>query len=130
MPLFDYRCEQGHITRDVHQSIHTPLDDQRTIPCHFCDAPAHKLIAFPVVKKSLQPHHNLATGSYIQNEQALRSEFSRLSDEASERTGVTHSYVPLDNNEAREVCGVDDEGLDSTRRRQVDSGQVATQSYL
>lgn len=127
MPLFDYRCPQGHLTTD---QFHPITESVSAIPCPQCTELARKVLSFPAIRKGLQPHFNHSVGRYVQSDADLRAAFSEKSDAMSRQTGIDHNYVPLDHQEAREVCGVTDEGLDSTRRRQVDSGETSVQNYF
>ena len=45
MPLYEYRCPNGHHT-ELHLSIHEPTPD--SIPCQ-CDAPAKRVFSKPMV---------------------------------------------------------------------------------
>ncbi len=64
---------------------------------------------------SVQPHFNHSIGSYVRNNADLKSEFSRKSDEMSERMGQHVDYQPIDPYDLRhspESFGVTEEGLD------------------
>jgi hypothetical protein len=45
---------------------------------------------------SFQEHMNSATGKWTNNEAQFKSDLARASDEASEYTGITHKFVPMD----------------------------------
>lgn len=71
------------------------------------------------VSKSFKPHFNHSVGKYVRNNAEFRSELSRASDRASERTGIDHNYKPID---AGDRPGVTSEGLYETEKRKRDDG--------
>ncbi len=69
---------------------------------------------------SVQPHYNHSIGSYVRNSGHLKSEFSRKSDEMSERMGQHVDYQPIDPYDLKhspESFGVTDEGLETRAKR-------------
>lgn len=73
----------------------------------------------------MQPHFNHSIGSYVRNKGDLRSEFSRKSDEMSERMGFAVDYQPIDPGDLRnspESFGVTEEGLDHRAKTLRDLG--------
>jgi hypothetical protein len=68
----------------------------------------------------IQPHFNHSIGSYVNNRAELKSEFSRQSDEMSERMNFHVQYEPVDPVDLKnspEAFGVTDEGLDHQQKQ-------------
>lgn len=132
MPIYDYQCELcGHKFERVF-SIH---EYSRTTLCPMptCNHRSHIIITqFPGVTHGMvrETHYNKTVGKVVSNDTEFKSELSRQSDVASERNQFPVSFQPIDHHESKEHLGVTDEGLDSQRRQQVDSGQVPTKQYF
>lgn len=62
-----------------------------------------------------EPHFNASVGKYVRNQAEFNSELSRLSDDMSERVGMTHNFVPVDQQD-RQAFGVTDEGQENFDR--------------
>ncbi len=68
---------------------------------------------------SIQPHFNHSIGSYVNNRAELKSEFSRQSDEMSERMNFHVQYEPVDPVDLKnspEAFGVTSEGLEQREK--------------
>lgn len=76
---------------------------------------------FSFFRRSMPEHYNLSAGKFVRNEQHFKDELRRQSDEASERVGLEHNFVPVDPRD-KEALGVTDEGLDSTYDRRKKAG--------
>ena len=69
-------------------------------------------------------HYNHSIGSYVRNRAELKSEFSRKSDEMSERMGMHVDYQPIDPYDLKhspEAFGVTEEGLSQREKKLADS---------
>lgn len=88
-----------------------PVDGQ------FCEGRIVRVFSFSL-KPSMPPHYNTSLGSAVTGERQLNDGFKRLSDEATERTGLEHRFVAVDPRD-KERLGVTSEGLAATydRRR-------------
>jgi hypothetical protein len=71
----------------------------------------------------MEPHWNNAIGAYVRNRAEFEDGLKRKSDEASERTGTEHRYVPVEWVDAKSAGRVTEEGLDKTEQARVDLGQ-------
>lgn len=79
---------------------------------------------------AFEEHFNLTTGTVTSSARAHANELKRMSEEASARTGMPHNFVPVHPSEAREAYGITDEGLDSTYRKEVETGQREVKQWL
>lgn len=74
---------------------------------------------------SIQPHFNRSAGAYVSSMAQLKNEFSRQSDEMSERMGFHVDYQPVDPHDlkhSKEAFGVTDEGLEHREKTLADLG--------
>lgn len=142
MPTYEYRCPDCRIVlQDIRPFSHA--DDPT--PCPECievkpRIPGGGLVSTtPLMKripssfaKPREFHEGLnpTTGKYTSSAQQHIDNLKRQSDEASERTGITHSFVPLDPAESASICGITDEGLDSTYREATKRGERETKLWL
>ena len=125
MPLFDFQCIDPNCQL-VQVDIFQPIKETTPyVPCPACGSAAAKILAFPAIKPSLQPHFNAATNTYVTSDRQLRDVMKAQSAEISARTGVAHDFTPIDRRETS-ALGVTEEGLDETRRRT----HVSTKKYL
>lgn len=69
--------------------------------------------------KPFQGHFNPSVGRYVNSMADFKAALARGSDEASERLGFEHRYVPI---EAGEAQGVTEEGLESQARFRRNAG--------
>lgn len=127
MPTFDYRCTQcGHVIEDQYFPIREP---QSSIPCPLCHARAKKILQFPAIKRTMSDHFNATLGRPVSSERDFRNGLSEASDKASIRAQREVSYSPVDLRDKAAV-GVNDEGLDQTRRRERAEGKSEAKKYL
>ncbi len=74
---------------------------------------------------SIQPHFNHSIGSYVNNRAELKSEFSRQSDEMSERMNFHVQYEPVDPVDLKnspEAFGVTGEGIEQQHKTWAEQG--------
>lgn len=111
MPVYEFRCPHGDT-----------LDTDRTPPfCDECMSPMRRIWSFSF-KRPMADHYNPSVGSYVRSEQDFTDKLKAMSDEATERTGIPHNYVPVDPTD-RKALGVTDEGLDATYDAEVRAGK-------
>jgi hypothetical protein len=79
--------------------------------------------------KVTHEHFNHTVGKVISDPKQFKSELARKSAEMTERTGIPHNYVPVDLND-KESLRVSEEGMDSTLRRQTETGQREVKQWL
>jgi hypothetical protein len=105
MPLFEYRCPVGH-QRIVHERADSILCGSD------CSEIARRRFSFSVLTP-IQEHFNLATGTYVSNEQQVKDELKRQSDDLSARTGFNHDFQYLSPSDMQDVAArkVTPEGL-------------------
>lgn len=137
MPTYVFRCE-GCSEPDF--SIYLEFDryewfrDAMAAAGHsnldgsICRGPVKPVLNFSF-HRGTPGHFNHSLGTYLTNDAAAASALSRQSDEATARTGVTHSYELVDPRE-KSALGITDEGLEATEKRAVEDGKVAPKLYL
>ncbi len=96
--------------------------DRQPPHCPNCGFPmGRQWDTFAIARVStVQPHYNHSIGSYVRNSGHLKSEFSRASDQMSERMNQHVDYQPIDPYDLKhnpEAFGVTDEGLDKRAKR-------------
>lgn len=143
MPTYEYRCPNCRLTlqdiRPFREADDFPLCPECTEARLDLDPDGLDGSDWPLMKripssfaKPREFHEGLnpTTGKYTSSAQQHIDNLKRQSDEASERTGITHSFVPLDPAESASICGITDEGLDSTYREATKRGERETKLWL
>lgn len=115
MPLYEYKCKNCNA---VYESFTRGLED--VTPCADCATPIKRVFSVSL-QTPLHDHFNHAVGKYVTGKRQLRDEFKRASDDATERTGIEHNFVPVDPHD-KETFGVTEEGLAETHNRKVQLG--------
>lgn len=116
MPIYEFKCK--NCGQGYQASVRTLAYPEKTCTC---GGEIKRVFSFSI-RRSMPEHFNTSTGTYVSNERALKDDFKRLSDAATERTGIPHNYVPIDPQD-KETLGVTDEGLDSTYDGMVKRGE-------
>lgn len=119
MPLYDFRCTQCGEDFELVQSIHETTSTTR---CPACQSLARKVMSFPAIRRSMGDHFNAALGRPVANERDYRDGLKEAGEKASARAGREVSFSPVDMRD-KAAAGVTDEGLESTRRREVAQGK-------
>lgn len=119
MPVYMYRCPKCHAVFSRAQTI-AAYSESQSPSCPDCHTPLARSYDPPTIASPFREHFNTSTGTYVSNRSQYTSQLSRLSDEASARTGIPHKYVPIDPRETAPL-GVTSDGLESTLRQQYDS---------
>ena len=77
----------------------------------------------------MHEHFNHSVGKPISDRRQFAAELRRKSEEMTERTGTPHNYVAVDLGD-KTGLNVTDEGMDSTLRRQTETGQREVKKWL
>jgi len=117
MPLYEYRCKN---CRAILRT--TSRRDSGQLSCHACGRPLTRVWGFRLTPV-MHAHHNSTTGTVISDRRQFEAELRRKSDEATERTGAVHNYVPADMSDTK-ALRVTEEGLKETYDRQVRTGEL------
>lgn len=112
MPLYEFRCRKC-------RAITTTFDRTSEIHCELCKVSMGRVFSFraPI---AFQPHYNVSVGRYVNSQREFNEALKDKSDEATERTGIYHNYVPVDMAD-NEAFGRTDEGMEDYFRTQHDS---------
>jgi len=118
MPVYLYRCRACQVLGEKFQH-HTddPLSD-----CPECGRPMLRRVYSLNFTSVTHEHFNHTVGKMISDRKQFERELKLASDKATERTGSQVNYVSVDMND-REGLRVTDEGMDSTLRRQTETGR-------
>jgi len=123
MPLYHYRCPncRDNFIRHVGMDRATEL-----VACPNCLGSRGPTIWLNRVydfnyHADLPEHFSHTTGTPVRGHRHFRDELKRLSDEASERTGIHHNFVPTDYTQPANL-GVTEEGLEHTFRTKRNNG--------
>lgn len=116
MPIYEYVCKDCGEDCSV-TSTHKELMDRyiKEGYTHRCGGSIKRVFSFSVARP-MQPHYNKSAGQYISFERQLKDIFKVQSEQATERTGVEHNFVPVHPSE-RDRLGVTSEGLAATYDR-------------
>lgn len=132
MPVYEFRCPSCGAVKSYSLTIEQ-YDACQLMPICFEDPsdphPMRRIFSFSKTP-AFEEHFNLTTGTVTSSARAHANELKRMSEEASARTGMPHSFVPVHPSEAREAYGITDEGLDSTYRKEVETGQREVKQWL
>jgi hypothetical protein len=129
MPRYTFRCnncqEESYATYgfDVDTfALATPCDNPT------CSGELQRVICSARFKRGLSDGYYSSVGGYARSKTDLQSQLSRKSDEVSERLGIDHNFKVADD-PTPEFFGVTEEGLDSTARKKVESGQQQVKKF-
>lgn len=117
MPIYEFKCAVHGVFQDWRE-----LGDTTPPPCPQCDTPMTRKYSLFAPKMGMQAHFNVALGRYVESEADLKDGFKTLSEQQSEKDGITRSFIPVDPREAKTELGVTDEGLDATYAKMRDEG--------
>lgn len=122
MPLYGYRCTDCGNKFDQWSTIadYDPGAPVSCIHCHGACVRAYEPITH---RMPMADHYNVSAGQYVSGEKELRDVFKRKSDEATERTGIPHNFVPVDLRDTDRVGVKDAEGLGATQDRRQSEGK-------
>lgn len=117
MPIYEFKCPTCGARYHFMDRDH--LDDR----CVNCNTHLKRVFSF-AIRPTMPDHFNNSTNTYVRNESHFRDELKRLSEEATEYTGIEHDYKPVDWRD-KETIGVTEEGLDDTYDRAKEDGRPA-----
>ena len=90
--IYEWKCPAGHIVELPFASSDEP------VLCNHHDAQLKRYfgsVQLPRNGGAFQPHFNHSVGKYVSSARDFTDQLKRAGDEQSERTGITHSYVPV-----------------------------------
>lgn len=125
MPVYSYRCRGCQVNGEKWQK-HT---DDPLLVCPECGKATLRRVYSFKPGRVTHEHFNHTVGKVISDQKQFKSELDRKSEEMTERTGIPHNYVPVDLSD-RESLRVNDDGMDSTMRRQTETGQREVKQWL
>jgi predicted nucleic acid-binding Zn ribbon protein len=101
MPTYALRCRCCNRHWDEYRPTFTP--DGLPRDCPACGGPVVRRWTPPYVLRTgfVETHFNHTTGEIVHNQSEFRDQLKRKSDEASERTGIEHRFVPVDPDQPR-----------------------------
>lgn len=101
MPWYEYKNRKTGETR---------LSQQRADRMVFDGQEFNRVWGFqqaPMIHEHLNP----STGTVVSSRRGFKDDLKRLSDERSERTGISHNFVEVDITD-KKALGVTDEGIE------------------
>ncbi len=125
MPVYLYRCGACLANGEKWQSI----KEDRLVVCPECHEPELRRVYSFSLATVMHEHFDHTVGKVISDRRQFVSELKRKSEEATERTGIPHNYVPVDLSD-RESLNVTEEGMDSTLRRTTNEGKREVKKWL
>lgn len=120
-PVFVYSCRSCGDTIESHVRetlIWLPGHDCRSVDNE--PVPYKRVIVQPQYKSVWHEHHNLTTGQLVSDEKKFGEQLHVASEEASERLGMEHRFVPVS---LKQDVGKTDEGMGATHDRVVAEGR-------
>jgi putative FmdB family regulatory protein len=106
MPFYEHKCPHHgkFLDRSQHES-----------PCPECGSSTRRVFSFSI-GPSFHEGYSPTTGGYVSNERDLSDQLKLKSEEATNRNGIEHRYVPVDLRD-KEACGVSDEHQELIKER-------------
>jgi|TARA_R110000824_G_scaffold45443_3_gene131406 putative FmdB family regulatory protein len=125
MPVYLYRC-RGCGTHGQKWQKHT---EDPMVKCPECRAPTLRRVFSFAMKAMMHEHFDQTVGKVISDPKQFKEELRRASEKETERTGRKVNYVPVDLND-KESLRVTEEGMDSTLRRNTQTGKREVKQWL
>lgn len=97
MPIYEFQSPCGEFLSTAREMSADTLS--KTCPC--CGLEARRIFSTFGFHREIPGMYNPSVGSYVANQREFRDKLKKASDEQSERTGVTHNYVPFDTREVK-----------------------------
>lgn len=117
MPMYQYRCPECRTTKNS-----MIRDNRLPQSCENCGhEPLHRVFGFST-PPMMHEHFNHSVGKPISSMRQYRDELARKSEEASEYTGIEHSYAPIEPGDAA-AAGATNEGIDEANAVRSRTGQ-------
>lgn len=135
LPTYTFTCQLCGHTYDEYLTFEEH-DAWRSLPqpCMAGDDPPclglyEQVIGGFSIIRGMDGHYNPSVGTYVSSDAQFRSELSRASDAATERTGIAHNFQPIDPRD-KAAAGVDDAGMDETYAAQTETGRREVKKFL
>ena len=125
MPVYLYRCRGCGVHGQKWQK-HT---EDPMVQCPECRAPTLRRVFSFAMKAMMHEHFDQTVGKVISDPKQFKEELRRASEKETERTGRKVNYVPVDLND-KESLRVTEEGMDSTLRRNTQTGKREVKQWL
>lgn len=125
MPVYQYRCGACLEYGEKWQS----LKEDRLVVCPDCHEPELRRVYSFNFASMMHEHFDYTVGKVISDRKQFVAELRRHSEEATERTGIPHNYVPVDLGD-KDALNVTEEGMDSTIRRKTEQGEREVKKWL
>lgn len=119
MPNYLYRCPW---CGDEFYKYFQFADSNTIVYCGHDGVACDKVLGVAAFHRAMPEHFNHSVGKYVSNEREFRDDLKRASDEASQRLGLPHNFVPIDMRDPAQTHATE-EGLDATHRQQTATGQ-------
>lgn len=123
MPLYEYQCKGCGKVETLNSTYPALPDLLALLECRLCGSGTFKRVWGFSYVRPMQAGYNPSVGKHISNMAQLKSEFSRMSDEAEMVTGNPHNFQPIDPMD-KKALGVTDEGLASTHDHLISEGKT------
>lgn len=121
MPLYEYMCQSCRHYFDS-------LERGDSQPCPECGHRAMRRFSFSY-KPDIPEHVSPTTGRVVKNSRDFKDQLKAMSDEATERTGIPHNFVPTDPTDMK-ANGVTEEGLKETYDAAPDHARKVLDKYI
>lgn len=117
MPIYEYRCKPCGSQEEVVASMppSAPPD------CFDCGQVMTRKFSVSL-PRPMQEHWNYTTGSPISDQRQFNRELRILGEQRTERTGIPHSYVPVDASDYKGLGGTETEATEKNTGRKDQSG--------
>lgn len=113
MPNYEYRCPQCDL---IGYKYFTFAESDTPVECPTCNTTMQKVLGIAGILRTYDGGFNPTIGGYVPNMRKFKDELKIASEQATLRTGIPHDFKPIDLND-HEACGIDDETLESVKRR-------------
>ena len=125
MPTYLYRCRGCGVHGEKWQR-HT---EEPLVDCPDCQSPSLRRVYSFAMAAVMHEHFDHTVGKVISDPRQFTEELNRAAEKESERTGRKVNYVPVDLGD-RESLRVTEEGMDSTLRRNTQTGKREVKQWL
>lgn len=107
MPIYEYKCPKCDT-----RVLSPKRDNQLTVVCKNCaEFITHQRVFSFTFRPLMHEHYNHTVHKPVSDMKQFAAELRKQSDLATERTGIEHSYVPVEHGDTA-ALGVTNEGID------------------
>lgn len=110
MPVYCFACCGEELS-----TVRPMSADTMTKLCPVCGEQARRLFSVPSAPV-FEEHYSIATGQMVRSDKDFKQQLKKASDEATERTGIPHNYVPT------EIRPIEGPGTESQAKRHRELG--------